>query len=35
VTLSADDLDALDEAVPPGAAAGARYAERGMKAIDR
>lgn len=31
--LSADDLSALDKAVPPGAAQGDRYPERGMKMV--
>jgi aryl-alcohol dehydrogenase-like predicted oxidoreductase len=33
VTLSQDDLDALDKAVPAGAVQGARYAD--MSSIDR
>ena len=31
--LSAQDLSELDAAVPPGAAAGDRYGERGMKMV--
>jgi aryl-alcohol dehydrogenase-like predicted oxidoreductase len=34
VSLSPSDLDALDEAFPPGAAAGQRYAEAGMRTLD-
>ncbi len=33
VTLSPDDLARLDEIAPPGAAAGDRYPERGMKMV--
>ena len=33
VTLTANDLAAIDAAVPQGAAVGARYAESGMKAV--
>jgi len=35
IVLSGDDLARLDAAVPPGAAAGARYPEWAMRAIDR
>lgn len=35
VRLTADDLRRLDEVAPPGAAAGARYPEPGMKAVNR
>ena len=35
VPLSGDDLRRLDEAAPKGAAAGERYPERAMRAIDR
>jgi len=35
VELSADDIRELDEAFPPGSAAGERYAEAGMKAVGR
>ena len=35
VTLTADDLQRLDEILPPGAAAGPRYHERGMKTVNR
>jgi aryl-alcohol dehydrogenase-like predicted oxidoreductase len=34
VTLGADDLAELDRLFPPGAAAGERYAEGGMKMVD-
>jgi aryl-alcohol dehydrogenase-like predicted oxidoreductase len=34
ITLSGDDLAALDEAAPPGVAAGGRYPEWAMQAID-
>jgi aryl-alcohol dehydrogenase-like predicted oxidoreductase len=34
VKLSADDLDRLDAILPPGAAAGPRYHERGMAAVN-
>jgi aryl-alcohol dehydrogenase-like predicted oxidoreductase len=34
VSLSPDDLARLDDLAPPGAAAGERYSERGMKAVD-
>jgi aryl-alcohol dehydrogenase-like predicted oxidoreductase len=32
--LSADDLAALDAAFPPGAAAGTRYPEAGMRMLN-
>ena len=32
--LDADDLDALERAIPPGAAAGARYPEAQMSVLD-
>jgi aryl-alcohol dehydrogenase-like predicted oxidoreductase len=35
LALAAGDLAALDEAVPSGAAAGARYPEGGMRAVGR
>jgi aryl-alcohol dehydrogenase-like predicted oxidoreductase len=35
LALAAGDLAALDEAVPSGAAAGARYPEAGMRAVGR
>ncbi len=35
VTLDAADLAAIDAACPPGAAAGTRYPEAGMKAVGR
>ena len=35
VTLSDDDLRLLDEILPPGAAAGQRYHERGMETVNR
>jgi aryl-alcohol dehydrogenase-like predicted oxidoreductase len=35
LALAAGDLAALDEAVPDGAAAGARYPEAGMRAVGR
>ena len=35
VTLSPDDLAAIDAACPPGAAAGTRYPEAGMQAVNR
>jgi aryl-alcohol dehydrogenase-like predicted oxidoreductase len=35
VKLSADDLKQLDEILPPGAAAGQRYHERGMATVNR
>ncbi len=35
IRLSPEDLARLDQAVPPGAAAGLRYPEWAMKAIDR
>ena len=35
VELSADDLRRLDEILPPGAAAGARYHEHGMATVNR
>lgn len=35
VTLDADDLRKLDEAMPQGAAAGARYAEAMMRTVNR
>ena len=34
VTLSRDDLAEIDRLFPPGAAAGARYAEGAMKMLD-
>jgi len=34
VTLSKDELDRLDAILPPGAAAGERYHERGMAAVN-
>ena len=35
VKLSGDDLRRLDEILPPGAAAGPRYHERGMETVNR
>jgi aryl-alcohol dehydrogenase-like predicted oxidoreductase len=35
VTLGDDDLRRLDEILPPGAAAGERYHERGMETVNR
>ncbi len=35
VELSTADLEALDEVFPPGAAAGTRYPESGMKVVNR
>ena len=35
VELTAADLAQLDQAIPPGAAAGMRYPEWGMKAMNR
>ena len=35
VKLTAEDLKRLDEILPPGAAAGARYHERGMETVNR
>ena len=35
IELSADDLRELDEAFPRGAAAGERYPEGGMRAVNR
>ncbi|HET9986523.1 MAG TPA: aldo/keto reductase [Longimicrobiales bacterium] len=35
IDLSAAELERLDEVAPPGAAAGPRYPERGMKAVHR
>lgn len=35
VTLTMGDLAAIDEVMPPGAAAGERYAEAGMRTLDR
>jgi aryl-alcohol dehydrogenase-like predicted oxidoreductase len=35
VTLSAEDLAAIDAIVPPGVAAGERYAQTGMKSLNR
>jgi len=34
VTLSKDELDRLDAILPPGAAAGERYHERGMATVN-
>ncbi len=33
MTLTADDLAKLDVVAPPGAAAGTRYPEAGMKTV--
>ena len=33
VTLTADDLARLDQAIPPGAAAGSRYPATGMRTV--
>ena len=35
IELASDDLAALDEAFPPGAAAGDRYPENKMRIVDR
>jgi aryl-alcohol dehydrogenase-like predicted oxidoreductase len=35
IRLSREDLDRLDEILPPGAASGARYHERGMETVNR
>jgi aryl-alcohol dehydrogenase-like predicted oxidoreductase len=35
VALSDDDLRRLDQILPPGAAAGDRYHERGMATVNR
>jgi aryl-alcohol dehydrogenase-like predicted oxidoreductase len=35
VELSGDDMRALDELFPPGVAAGERYAEAGMRSVER
>jgi len=35
VKLSDEDLRRLDEILPPGAAAGERYHERGMETVNR
>ena len=35
VKLSEADLQRLDEILPPGAAAGQRYHERGMETVNR
>jgi len=35
VSLSADDLRRIDEIAPKGVAAGTRYPEAGMKAVNR
>ena len=35
VRLTADDMAALDAAVPPGVAAGARYTEGAMRLVGR
>jgi aryl-alcohol dehydrogenase-like predicted oxidoreductase len=35
VKLSENDLKRLDEILPPGAAAGQRYHERGMETVNR
>jgi hypothetical protein len=35
VKLSDEDLRRLDEILPPGAAAGERYAPQGMAAVNR
>ena len=35
LALSAEDLERLDDLAPPGAAAGTRYPERGMRSVDR
>jgi aryl-alcohol dehydrogenase-like predicted oxidoreductase len=35
VRLSPEDLGRIDEAIPPGAAAGLRYPERAMAAVHR
>jgi hypothetical protein len=34
VTLGADDLAAIERAVPPDAAAGERYNKQGMASLD-
>jgi aryl-alcohol dehydrogenase-like predicted oxidoreductase len=35
VTLTGEELARLDEILPPGAAAGPRYHERGMDTVNR
>jgi aryl-alcohol dehydrogenase-like predicted oxidoreductase len=35
VTLTAEDLDRIDRAFPPGVAAGDRYVPQGMRAVNR
>ncbi|RDI57938.1 aldo/keto reductase [Microvirga subterranea] len=35
VTLTREDLDRVDRIIPPGAAAGTRYPEQGMRALGR
>jgi len=35
VKLSEEELRRLDEILPPGAAAGERYHERGMESVNR
>ena len=35
VKLGSDDLRRLDEILPPGAASGQRYHERGMETVNR
>lgn len=35
VMLTRDDLDRIDRIIPPGAAAGTRYPEQGMRAVGR
>jgi len=34
IRLTAQDLATLDNAVPPGAAAGLRYSEQGMRTVN-
>ena len=35
VEITREDVHLLDEALPPGTAAGDRYPERGMRAVNR
>jgi aryl-alcohol dehydrogenase-like predicted oxidoreductase len=35
VKLTHEDLERLDQILPPGAAAGQRYHERGMETVNR
>jgi aryl-alcohol dehydrogenase-like predicted oxidoreductase len=35
IRLSPQELDRIDRAMPPGAAAGMRYPEQGMRTVNR